>query len=116
MYGSMKEKDESMTMPILERMKSDNKKLPLSGSKVILYFFFSLLVVLPFWLLILVPIVLISLLFQFVFSFCVPKKKASVEMDESTVTKLDVNIHTHREYDLVLFGATGFTGAVLFIV
>jgi hypothetical protein len=67
--------------------------------------------VIPFWFSFLLPITIIYLIFQALFGLCC-KKKAKEHKPFPVLSNVegpDPNKET-REFDLILFGATGFTG------
>jgi len=96
-------------------MIKDKKSLPLSGYSVIPLFLLFLFVVTPLWLFLLLPVTLIFQLFNKVANLFVAAPKPQSRGQISTDTTLlaeqrKPNISNQRQYDLVVFGATGFTG------
>jgi short subunit dehydrogenase-like uncharacterized protein len=72
----------------------------------------SSFVVFPLWLFVLLPITLVWNILAYPFAFCLAGKKGvslSAYGEDVTASK-DVIPKSQRKYDLVVFGATGFTG------
>ena len=102
-------------------MIKDKKKLELSGYEVIPLFILNILIVLPLWVVLLLPLTLIYQALSYILSASLSvlginkKKRSSRACDASTITgvAIDVKITEKRgtrELDLIIFGATGFTG------
>jgi short subunit dehydrogenase-like uncharacterized protein len=114
-YSTMSTTDNESDMMI-----KDKKKLELSGYEVIPIFFINLFVVLPIWLVVLLPPALLSQGVSQIMTKLSPKSKKSskdVESSESSYKESETlpgkavtKIVKEREFDLVIFGATGFTG------
>lgn len=98
-------------------MVKDKKILELSGLEVIPPFLISVLVALPIWIAILLPLTLIYqgvlfLLTTISTALGLKKKSRKGAVDTASVTA-SANVTTRsgeREHDLIVFGATGFTG------
>jgi hypothetical protein len=94
----------------------DKKSLPMSSNLANLpLFLFLLLVGLPFLLSILLPLTVISLIFSTIWKkLCGsgPRNKGRVqENPQELIGKIVKNASdSNRKYDVVMFGATGFTG------
>ena len=73
-------------------------------------------VVLPIWLIILLPLTIIYLIITKILSLLglrkqkVPKSPAEIDSSSMEATKVPKD---EREFDLVIYGATGFTGNFL---
>lgn len=98
-------------------MVKDKKILELSGLEVIPLFLLNVLVALPIWIAILLPLTLIYqgvLLLLTTISKAVGLKKKSRKNAVNTASvTASANVTTRsgeREHDLIVFGATGFTG------
>lgn len=87
----------------------DHKRVPLSGFEVVPLFFIVLVVVVPLWVAILVPLALISqgLIFLGNLFRSRPKKRSLPSASEYGSTDATT---VQRKLDIVIYGATGFTG------
>mmetsp|Transcript_14431 Transcript_14431/g.21686 ORF Transcript_14431/g.21686 Transcript_14431/m.21686 type:complete len:500 (+) Transcript_14431:98-1597(+) len=103
------------------QMIKDGKRLPLSGSSVVMHFLFTLVVLVPLLTVILIPLAVIFTALNFIKGLILPKKNRSKDNEHVDHTGSDEwksNVSgSRRDFDLVLFGATGFTGrlAALYI-
>jgi hypothetical protein len=106
-------------------MLRDKKKLPLSSNvEVTTWFLFNLLIILPLWLFLLVPL---TLLYRLVYLLhkhvailwrsIIGKKPKQQELESASIINTPLGLSTEaalqkkeRSYDIVIFGATGFTG------
>ena len=107
-YKEIEIMDETHTDP----MEKDKKYLPLSKlSQVIPTFLITLLILLPLYIAVLLPLTIISLVFKAIFSF---GKRPSIQNNgKVTVTNAGAVAYVateQRPLDIVVFGATGFTG------
>lgn len=106
----------------MNSQKKDRKSLPLSGYSVILPFI-ATLGFFPVWLVVMVPLALISIAVKSISSlFRHNKSKNSAAAEASEPSSIDEILKSNsypenlssnidkRPYDLILFGATGFTG------
>ncbi|KAJ1415215.1 Saccharopine dehydrogenase-domain-containing protein [Ochromonadaceae sp. CCMP2298] len=114
-----------------EQMLKDNKKLPLSDTASATAQFLLFLVVLtPLWLFVLLPFTLVVQLFLYVAGLVTGKPSKSGKASKGTADAVDgeedpasmqpvaTSANTdERMYDIVVFGATGFTGkmAVMYL-
>jgi hypothetical protein len=77
------------------------------------FFAFTCFILFPFWLTLLLPITLLYLLFNTLFK----KTKTVPYIEEAKLKNCKLNpISTSknkREFDVIIFGATGFTGSYL---
>ncbi len=93
----------------------DKKVLPMSNSLLNFpLFLFLLLIGLPFWLLILLPLTIASQLLTGIWKKVAPVHRRKDKRQENPKELIE-NISkkssdANRKYDLVMFGATGFTG------
>lgn len=90
-------------------MKKDRKKLPNSSPAVYFLFLFFILVVCPLWLVVILPLTIIFFIGDFlVRSLSGSKRKSEAKSQEN----FGINPIPSREraFDIVIFGATGFTG------
>ena len=104
----------------LDPMIKDKKILELSGYEVIPVFLLNLLILFPIWLALLLPLVLIyqSLLYVYNASLSAlgmkKKRKSSRNNDLSSSSNNDstikITMKSKKDLDLIVFGATGFTG------
>ena len=105
-------------------MQQQQKKefiLPYSGSlSVVIYFILHVVLVLPIWLLLLVPITLVYFAISKIINFIrkiFRKEKGSKPVVSHKAIWVDDNIRLKagqdRPYDLILFGCTGFTGRLV---
>ena len=97
-------------------MIKDRKSLELSGVDAILPFLVSAFVGLPFWILLILPVTLIYQSFLYICNAtasAVGMKKKNKKNAASPIFEIAsavVQRKSDREHDLVIFGATGFTG------
>lgn len=97
-------------------MEKDGKHMPMEGSRAITPFLVTLLVGTPLWFCILLPLAIVYNLVRFFVSLVVPGKQSKpvpLEQDPEFMPKTNETCLTSdspRELDLILFGATGFTG------
>lgn len=99
-------------------MLRDRKELLNSNTpKAFLIFLCYVLVIIPIWLCVLLPIVILFFVLEKIVGVFKPKKKkdsqSSATFDqvaESFGDEAEANKSVTREFDLILFGATGFTG------
>lgn len=94
----------------MDPMKRDRKSLPNSGVSVIPTFLLHAFVLLPLSVCVLTPLAVISYGIGALFT---PKKQKKHE--SATVAKpsdMVVTSPEKREFDIVIFGATGFTGQI----
>ena len=94
-------------------MKKYKKSLWLSDPmQSFLLFVFYVTVIIPIWFSLLLPISICSMLFEWLMRMIFPKhKKADVPIEPSvSYSKSSANKPKDIKYDLVIFGATGFTG------
>jgi len=91
-------------------MQKDKKSLPLSGPSAIIWFILYAVIVLPLWLVVLVPLMLVSQTLVFVVKKMCGKKPKISTKDSSYASTSSFGSEDPKKYDLVLFGATGFTG------
>eukprot|EP00697_Spironema_sp_BW2_P009554 gnl/Spiro4/24506_TR12145_c0_g1_i1.p1 gnl/Spiro4/24506_TR12145_c0_g1~~gnl/Spiro4/24506_TR12145_c0_g1_i1.p1 ORF type:complete len:504 (-),score=88.61 gnl/Spiro4/24506_TR12145_c0_g1_i1:118-1629(-) len=98
--------------PSVDWVAADGKRLPYSGFSVFFYFLFCLLAVLPFWLVVLLPLTIICQLLKLPLRlFSSRAKSSSPEISVESLARFSGSVpYASRKYDLVLFGATGFTG------
>ncbi len=93
-----------------ELVKRDKKEMAFAKfSSVFPHFIVYLVIVLPLWLFCLLPITLICLPFKLLYGLIVPsatKKGNDLKFTNVTIKPSKVD----RVYDIVVFGATGFTG------
>jgi short subunit dehydrogenase-like uncharacterized protein len=95
--------------PVLDLKKRDGKELPLSGWKAAKPFVLSVLLKLPIYLLVLLPVAIVSKILSLPF----PSKAKAALFPFETLPDLSGvkrKPFSTRTYDIVLFGATGFTG------
>lgn len=84
--------------------------MALSGNSVYLYFFFSVVLGIPLVILLL-PFVLLTVLLKKVYkATCKPRPRAPTKVDLAPPSADQVRAPADRSYDIVLMGATGFTG------
>lgn len=101
--------DRSKSDPVVR----DNKRLSLcSFSEVLPAFLISMIISVPSLLVILMPLALLGQVSSFGLSLFSSKPKAAVLKEPSYYVNLVSPEKTKKEYDLVLFGATGFTGTL----
>ena len=98
-------------------MIKDKKRLEMSGIEVIPIFFANVFIILPIWIAILLPLTLIYqgllYIFNIVTSALGLKKKSKKTDAAATNVTASANVAQKKgdsAYDLVIFGATGFTG------
>jgi short subunit dehydrogenase-like uncharacterized protein len=95
-------------------MRKHGKSLPLSGWSALGPFMFYTTIVFPVWLVVLLPTTLVCQLGKRVFGSKRPSGREPLpQLTASEVTavqELQTPALDAREFDLVLFGATGFTG------
>ena len=91
-------------------MKRDRKKQNFSDlPSTILIFAFYVIVLLPLWLAVLLPITIVTFALEKIYIALTSTKKAKRD-SFVTFDKVNVPPAADRELDLVVFGATGFTG------
>lgn len=93
----------------------DKKSLPMNNTLAnIPVFLFLLVIGVPFWLVILLPLTIISGVLSAMWKkiFPTPKNKGKVQENPQELIGQIVKKSSdgNRKYDLVMFGATGFTG------
>jgi hypothetical protein len=93
-------------------MIRDKKFLQHSGYSVIPTFAAFVLIVTPFWLFLLVPLTLVFQFFIKLYNLVFSSKPKSISSNSTTASILPDRklASTDRVFDIVLFGATGFTG------
>jgi hypothetical protein len=95
----------------IDPVKRDGKKLSFSGPSVILHFVFSVCILIPLWIILLIPAAIISLI---VGKFLKSKKRESSSVEGSKSQVFEEHKRqppgSPRDFDLILYGATGFTG------
>ena len=102
-------------------MIKDKKRLELSGYEVIPLFLLNILIIFPIWFVLLLPLALIYQALYYIWNASLSllgmnkKKKSSRGGDISITTGVAVDTKVvgkrgERELDLIIFGATGFTG------
>lgn len=103
-------------------MKEDGKSLPLSkfSQSFPLFLFYSAVVV-PIWITVLLPLTLTSVVVDKLVGLVQggAKKNVAKNLLASDYGSLDLSsIKTsgQREFDLILFGATGFTGIIKIMI
>ena len=101
-----------------KHMMRDGKDLPLSGNSVIVQFVISVVVLLPI-LLALIPLVIVFQTIILIKGKIFPIKKRATETEGHSGNEehKSESKSKKRDFDLVLYGATGFTGrlAALYI-
>lgn len=96
-------------MDINDQMKRDGKSLPSSTWSPLVSAILVLLI--PFWLLILVPGAIVSLAIRFIVSRLPLTSNKTPLVFKKSQAQADA-VKLPREYDLILYGATGFTGTL----
>lgn len=103
-------------------MIRDRKELPLSGFwSVLPNFLFFLFIVTPVWIVVLIPLTIVSQIFVKIYqAVCAPKAKVitttRAELDAlNQLVDQRSGQQKAREFDLVVFGTTGFTGKMVAI-
>ena len=104
-------------------MIKDNKRLELSGYEVIPLFLLNTLIVLPIWVVVLLPV---TVVYQGMFYLCTAslsalglkkrnKKSRGTEVHTAATAATEIKVEKkgEREFDLVIFGATGVTYATI---
>lgn len=97
----------------MDPMTKDKKQLPMTGPVAIFWFFVYVFIVLPVLLVALLPIALISIgtgKFLGLFNAKKIDKTPTSSSSYGSLSASDEIPPTARPYDIVLFGATGFTG------
>ena len=91
------------------------EKRKLNETPRVCIFLLNILVFLPLWLLILLPLTLIYVLIEKLVKLCCCRKKKVpvTQNDEELELNPTDTPKNEREFDLVLYGATGFTGNFL---
>ncbi len=97
-----------------DRVKKDGKKQPLSNLKeaIPLFAFYSL-VVCPVWFTTILPFSIVTFGLESLFKSLFNSKKVIKERSEEEITAESLALSkptVARHYDLVLYGASGFTG------
>ena len=94
----------------IDPLKRDRKKQNLSDlPSTIFIFAVYVIVLLPLWLAVLLPISLFTFVLEKIYIALTSTKKAKRD-SFVTFDKVNVPPAADRELDLVVFGATGFTG------
>lgn len=102
---------------LTDPMEKDKKSMPLTNLfAAFIHFVFYLLVVAPFWLFIIMPFVLLTIAWETVYN-ALPRlisKKKNESGDGQSQTRNNgsekIVPQSSREFDIVVYGATGFTG------
>ena len=101
----------------MDPMIKDKKQLPLSGVSVYVLFVVFTFILLPLWVVILIPLTMLSQGFLYVGRMLGRSGKNKRSDGNATATKtedppvlLKSSDIASRKYDLVIFGTTGFTG------
>lgn len=95
----------------MDPMVRDKKSLPLSGASVIPTFLGTALIVTPLLLTVFLPITLLYQAYDATSRMILKKKKSHSSQSSDTPKVLMKSSDTKsRKYDLIVFGATGFTG------
>ena len=124
MAAALKQKNSSygsMVTGEADPMIKDKKRLELSGYEVIPLFILNVSIILPIWFVLLLPLALIYQALNYIWNALLSllgmnkKKKSSRGGDVSTTTGVAIDTKVvvkkgTRELDLIVFGATGFTG------
>ena len=84
------------------------KKREMANTSGLCMFLINLFILIPLWIGFLLPITIIYIILEKIFCMCCKKKKAHKEF--LPLDKVSKKSKESREFDLVLFGATGFTG------
>ena len=92
-------------------MVRDGKYMPSSGNSVVIEFIFSVFVLLPV-LILMIPLVIVFQLINLIKAkFSGSKKEKSVEQSVNVDEEHKSSSNkSKRDFDLILYGATGFTG------
>jgi hypothetical protein len=86
------------------------KKRELANKSGICMFLIHLFITIPIWIGFLLPLTIVYVLLEKLFCMCCKKKKIQKKfIPLESVSGPDPNKNS-REFDLILFGATGFTG------
>eukprot|EP00600_Ochromonadales_sp_CCMP1393_P014239 CAMPEP_0175004228 /NCGR_PEP_ID=MMETSP0005-20121125/4651_1 /TAXON_ID=420556 /ORGANISM="Ochromonas sp., Strain CCMP1393" /LENGTH=491 /DNA_ID=CAMNT_0016259359 /DNA_START=77 /DNA_END=1552 /DNA_ORIENTATION=- len=92
-------------------MMRDKKQLPLSSTAAVIpHFLLSILVLTPLWLAFILPFTLIVQLILYFMRLVSGKRKLSTEQ-QFPIVSVEMKAGTgDRAYDIIVYGATGFTG------
>ena len=101
-------------------MIKDKKVLPMSGFWTILpSFLLFLFIVTPLWIAVLIPLTVVSQIFLKIYQALCGTKAKIITTTRSEIDALNQlvdqrsNVQKNREFDLVVFGTTGFTGKMV---
>ena len=111
--------DLSPLLPLRSMAGATVKKLPnQSKLKAFVPFLVSLLVLLPLWIVVMLPLALVYNVLAYPFKLCSKKSKRKYKQEVFDISALsrpskgEVTGRNDRDYDVILFGATGFTGGM----
>ncbi len=102
--------------PDTDLLKKDNKSLPMNSTLCNLPAFLGLVGIgIPLWIGVLIPLALVSIIFMLLFRILLWPCTKTVNKHRENPTELINKIakkssDTNRKFDIVMFGATGFTG------
>ena len=94
------------------QMKKDGKYMPMEGCRALVPFLVTSIVAISFWLTVLLPLCIVWNIFAACLRCVCGKKPKVMAVNAENVQKKERDIAPldQREFDIVLFGATGFTG------
>lgn len=97
-------KEEIMPLISHKEIPLENKRKEVQKPQILL-FILNLLIILPFWVSFLLPVTIIYFLLEKLFTMCC-KKKAIKQKENELIPRSNYK----KEFDLVVYGSTGFTG------
>jgi hypothetical protein len=109
-----KKKIEEMKKSCHDQMNSDQKHLAFSNIyEAALYFTFYITIIFPIWLIFLFPFCILSIGLSKLWLIITTENKKKRISKEMGIPNIVFNTSLNREYDLIVFGASGFTGMII---